>query len=409
MKNTKEGTVPKFGPLQGLKVLDIGTLVAGPFGASILADFGAEVIKVEQPKNGDTIRQAGKSTKNGGSMGWITAARNKRSITLDLRQSEGQSLLKRLVKWADILIENFSPKTLESWNLGYDELSAINPRLIMVRVSGYGQSGPYSHKPGLDRLALGFSGLKYVTGYPDQPPVRVGVTIADYLTGTFNALSALMAVYYRDVIGTGKGQEIDLALYEAPLRISEDIVTTYDQTGEVRGRYGNRHPSFAPAEIFETADERWVVIQASLDKIFASLANVMGQPNLAHDPRFSTLRKRSENADEIHRIIREWVKEKTAEEVTSLLEKADVPVGPVNNIADIFRDSHIAARENITKIEDPDLGKVATPGIVPKFSETPGKVWRLGPTLGADNDEIYLGILNLEKEEYESLKKKYII
>lgn len=401
----------KYGPLQGLKVLDIGMLIAGPFGASLLADFGADVIKVEQPNVGDPIRQAGKGTADGRSMAWVNAGRNKRSITLDLRQQEGQELFKKLVEWADILIENFKPNTLESWNLGYDTLSKVNPRLIMVRVSGYGQTGPYSHKPGLDRLALGYSGLKYITGYPDQPPVKMGVSIADYLTGTFNALSAIMAVYYRDVRGSGKGQVIDLGLYEPSIRIQEDIITTFGQFGEVRERVGNRHPSFAPAEIFKTSDNRWITIHASLDSKFKSLVKIMGKPELIEDPRFSTMRKRSseECADELHEIIREWVKEHTAEEITSLLEEADIPVGPVNNIADVFHDEHIIARENITEISDPGLGKIATPNVVPKFSETPGQIWRSGTVVGADNDHVYLRFLGLDEDEYEQLKSKNVI
>lgn len=402
---------PEFGPLNGLKVLDLGMLIAGPFGASLLADFGADVIKIEQPKTGDPSRQAGKGTKDGRSMVWINVGRNKRSITLDLRKREGQEIFKKLAEWADVIIENFKPKTLESWNIGYDTLSKINPKLIMVRVSGYGQTGPYSHKPGLDRLALGFSGLKYITGYPDQPPVKMGVSIADYLTGAFNALSAIMAVYYRDVVGNGKGQEIDLALYEPSLRIQEDIITSFGEFGEVRERLGNRHPSYAPAEIFKTKDGKWVTIHASLDSKFNSLMKIMGKEELIQEDRFNTMRDRSstESADEVHEMIQDWIIHLTSKEATSLLEEADIPVGPVNNVRDVFEDKHIASRENIVKLADNALGDVSVPNVVPRFSQSPGQVWRPGSLLGADNDEVYLEILNLDENEYENLKAKDII
>ncbi|MEH7526593.1 CoA transferase [Bacillus sp. JJ1503] len=398
-----------FGPLNGLKVLDIGTLIAGPFGAGLLADFGAEVIKIELPKVGDPIRQYGRATFNGSSFAWIDGARNKHCITLDLRQEEGQNLLKRLVKWADILIENFSPGTLESWNLAYNQLSEINPRLIMVRVSGYGQTGPYKNKPGLDRIALSYSGLSYVTGHPDKPPVKMGISIADYLTGTFNALSALMAVYYRDVLGSGKGQEIDLALYEAPFRISEDIIAAYGVQGEVRERVGNRHLSLAPAETYMAKDGRWITIHAGLNSSFKKLAIAMGKEYLIDDPRFQGMRDRAKHTDELNAIIEEWLAQLSGEKVLEILDEAGVPAAPVNSVEDIFRDPHIAARENIVEIQDSEMGKVPVPGIVPKFSQTPGKIAWAGKSMGADNDRIFLEILELDPQEYEALKGKNII
>ncbi|MEH7346616.1 CoA transferase [Bacillus sp. JJ1532] len=399
----------EFGPLKGLKVLDIGTLIAGPFGAGLLADFGADVIKVELPNVGDPIRQYGKATANGSSLAWVDGARNKHCITLDMRQAEGQDLIKRLVKWADILVENFSPGTLESWNLGYGQLSEINPRLIMVRVSGYGQTGPYKNKPGLDRIALSYSGMSYVSGHPDKPPVKMGVSIADYLTGTFNALSALMAVYYRDVIGAGKGQEIDLALYEAPFRISEDIIASYGVHGEIRERVGNRHLSMAPAETYKAGDGRWITIHAGLDNSFKRLATAMNLEYLIEDPRFIGMRNRATYTDELNEIIEEWMGQYTGEQVLALLDEAGVPAAPVNSVEHIFRDPHIAARENIVEVHDSEVGKVHVPGIVPKFSHTPGKIAWSGKTMGADNDQVYLGLLELDPEEYEFLKEKNVI
>lgn len=409
MENSQLPDGSGFGPIRGLKVLDIGTLIAGPFGAGILADFGADVIKVELPGVGDTIRRYGKPTKSGSSLAWLDAARNKRCVTLDLRKEEGQKVMKRLVEWADVLIENFSPGTLESWNLGYDELSKINPRLIMVRVSGYGQTGPYKDKPGLDRIALGYSGLMYITGEPDGPPVKMGISIADYLTATFNALSALMAVYNRDVLGTGKGQMIDLGLYEAPLRITEDIFSIYSVHGEVRERMGNRHLSLTPAENFQSKDGRWITIHAGLDSSFRKLAKAMGKEELIDDPRFRTTRDRAAYIDEINAIVGEWVKERNGDEVLSILEEAGVPVAPVNSVADIFKDPHIKSRENIIEIENTEAGKISVPGVVPKFSETPGEVKWAGRPLGADNEDVYLNMLGMDREEYEQLKEKNII
>ncbi len=405
----KLSACPDFGPLKGLKVLDIGTLIAGPFSAGLLADFGADVIKIELPGVGDSVRHIGKATNNGGSLAWANGGRNKRCITLDMRTEEGQKLMYRLVEWADLLMENFSPGTLERWNLGYEKLSEINPRLIMARVSAYGQTGPNAHKPGLDRVALAYSGVSYVTGHADRPPVRMGISIADYLTGTFNALAALMAVYHRDVVGSGKGQMIDLGLYEAPFRITEDIVSQYAAHGEIRERIGNGHPSLAPAEVFEAKDGSWITIHAGLDGAFKKLVKAMGHSELAEDPRFVGIRDRAKHADEIHAIVGDWVKKYPAREVTTKLDGAGVPVAPVNNIADIFNDPHFEERENIVEIVDPTIGKLKVPGIIPKFSDTPGKIAWSGRTLGEDNEEVYFGLLGLKKEEYTELKEKKII
>ncbi|MFS0576396.1 CoA transferase [Sporosarcina sp. 179-K 3D1 HS] len=409
MENTKEMNVQEFGPLRGLKVLDIGTLIAGPFSAGLFADFGADVIKVEMPGVGDSTRNMGKKTKKGGSLAWANGGRNKRSITLDMRTEEGQKLIYKLVEWADVLIENFSPGTLEKWNMDYATLSEINPRLIMARVSAYGQTGPNSYKPGLDRIALAYSGVSYVTGHPDRPPVRMGISIADYLTGAFNALGVLMAVYYRDVVGYGKGQQIDLGLYEAPFRITEDIVSQYAAYGEIRERAGNGHPFLAPAEVFETEDGKWITIHAGLDNAFKRLAKAMGQEELATNPRFSGIRERAENADEIHAIVGNWVKRHPSHVVLEKLDKAGVPVAPVNNIADIFEDQHFHERENIVEIGTPELGQIKVPGVVPKFSESPGKIAWAGKSLGEDNQAVYMGLLGLEQEEFESLREKQVI
>lgn len=407
--NLTEQDWPAFGPVQGLKVLDVGTLLAGPFGASLLADFGAEVIKVEQPGVGDPIRQYGLPGDSSDSLAWINEARNKRVITLDLKQERGQEIFKQLVARSDILIENFSPGTFERWNLGWEQLHAVNPRLIMVRVSGFGQTGPYRYKPGLDRIALAFSGFNYVTGYPDRPPVRSTIAIADYLTGTFAALAAMMAVYERDVVGSGKGQMIDLALYEPPFRITEDMVATYARHGVIRQRTGNRNPNSAPAETFAAADGKWVIFHAGFDRLFQRLAQAMGRPDLIDDPRFRTMRDRVTNAEALYDIIAQWMATLPADEIIKTLEDAGVPAGQVYSVADIFEDPHFRARENLLEIEDEHSGRVTLPGIVPKFSRTPGQVVRVGQPLGADNDYVYLKLLKMDPEEYGQLKEQGVI
>lgn len=406
---SKPSDWPSFGPVRNLKVLDAGTLLAGPFGASLLADFGAQVIKVEQPGVGDPLRQYGPPSDSGDALAWANEGRNKRVITLDLRREEGQEVFKQLVAWADILIENFSPGTMEKWNLGWEQLEAVNPRLIMVRVSGYGQTGPYRHKPGLDRLALAFSGVNYVTGHPDRPPVRSNIAVADYLTGTFAALSAMMAVHERDVLGSGRGQVIDLALYEPPFRIAEDMVATYARYGIVRERTGNRNPNSVPAETFAAADGKWVIFHAGFDRLFQRLANAMGQPELATDPRFKTMRDRVKNADKLDAIIAEWIAQRPAKETVEILEKAGVPAGMVYNVADIFEDPHFRERENLVTIDDPQTGPVTLPGIVPKFSRTPGRIVRVGQPLGADNDYVYLELLGMPEEKYRQLREAGVI
>ena len=289
-------TAPAPLPLAGIRVLDIGTLIAGPFGATLLGDFGAEIIKVEQPGPGDALRGTPEKDPTTGkpvaarSGNWLVEGRNKKSVTLDLRGAEGQAILKELVAKSDVLIENFTPGTLERWNLGWEALHAINPRLIMVRVSGYGQTGPYSKRAGYDRIALGFSGYMYPTGFPDRFPVRPAFATADYNTGTFAAFSAMLALYHRDGPpgsghGTGRGQMIDLALYEAPFRITGDLLTQFAHDGQVRERIGNRNPTFSPAGTFKTRDGRFVQIAAGGDGVFARLAEAIGMAELATDPR----------------------------------------------------------------------------------------------------------------------------
>lgn len=402
------GSVTQRLPLSGVRVLDIGTLIAGPFGATLLGDFGAEVIKVEQPGIGDALRGTPVNGEAARSPGWLVEGRNKKSITLNLRVKAGQDILRELVRMADVVMENFTPGTLERWNLGWEDLRAINPRLIMVRVSGYGQVGPYAKRSGYDRIALGFSGYMYPTGFPDRYPVRPAFPTADYNTGTFGALAAMFALYERDAKG-GEGQMIDLALYEAPYRITADMITRYAATGEVRERIGNRNPTFSPAGTFLTRDQRYVQIAAGGDNVFQRLAEAIDMPELITDPRYAKSRARIERADELEALLAEWIGKHDFADIEARLVKANVPFGGIYTAKDIAEDPHFAARENIAHIADPELGDIAMPSVVPKLTGTPGRITHAGPPIGAHNAEIYCGLLGKTEAELATLKADGII
>jgi crotonobetainyl-CoA:carnitine CoA-transferase CaiB-like acyl-CoA transferase len=335
------------GPLVGLRVLDLGTRIGAPFAATLLADLGADVIKVELPGQGDFMRTIGPFDR-GHSLFWAVEGRGKRSITLDLRKAAGQALLKRLAAIADVVVENFQPGTLESWGLGYDALAAVNPAIILTRVSVYGQDGPYRDRPGLDRNGIAMGGLMYITGYPDRPPVRPGLIVSDYLTGVFNAFAILSAVFERDrrARASGepaRGQWVDLSLYQSILRIMEHTLATYDRLGVVREREGNRLRNSAPLDNWETSDGKWVCIIAAGDGLFPRLARAMDRKDLLADARFRTMALRAEHGDEINGIVAAWVKARTARQVQDVLERHEVPFGVAYSVADIFDDPHVAA------------------------------------------------------------------
>ena len=397
-------------PLAGVRVLDIGTLIAGPFAATMLGDFGAEIIKVEQPGRGDALRgtpeKDGKAARSGN---WLVEGRNKKSITLDLRQAAGQAVLKELIAHADVLVENFTPGTLEKWNLGWEQVHAINPRIIMTRVSGYGQKGPYSKRAGYDRIALGFSGYMYPTGFPDRFPVRPAFPTADYNTGTFAALATMFALYARDAQGSGQGQLIDLALYEAPFRITAEMMTEYAKSGAIRERIGNRNPTFSPAGTFQTRDGRYVQIAAGGDGIWPRLAAAIDRPELADDPRYKTSRERIARADELEGLLAEWIGRNDFAEIEKRLVGANVPFGGIYTAADIATDPHFKARENLATIEDPELGDVVMPAVVPRLEGTPGRITHAGPAIGAHNAEIYKGLLGKSEEALSALAKQGVI
>jgi len=400
---------PFQGPLVGVRVLDLGTMFAAPFAASLMADFGADVIKVELPGVGDSHRGFPPVVK-GVPGPWTILSRNKRSISLDIRKEKGREILKRLVAGADLVVENFRPGTLEGWGLGYEVLKEVNPRIIMIRISGYGQTGPYRHKAGFGTPATAFGGLTYLQGYPDRPPISPPLALVDYIAGLFGAVSALMALYHLKVHDQAEGQQVDIALYESIFRLLEAIVAEYDLTGKVRERAGHISQGAAPAGAFQCQDGKWVVMVTSTDRTFDRLAETMGRVDLLNDPRFDTGPHRAAHREEITAIVQDWFLRHPAAEAIKLLDDNGVPVSPINSIADIFEDPQYRARENLVQIEHPILGKVTMPGIIPKFSATPGAIRFPGPLgVGAHNQEVLGGELGLSAEELEALKAEGVI
>ncbi|MFW0782424.1 CaiB/BaiF CoA transferase family protein [Rossellomorea marisflavi] len=394
-------------PLEDLRVVELGTLLAGPFSGRMLADFGAEVIKVEPPGKSDPMRNWGKS-KDGIGLWWPIQSRNKKSITLNLREEKGQGILKELVKETDIIIENFRPGTMEKWNLSYEELSAINPRLIMVRTSGFGQTGPYKHRAGFGSVGEAMGGLRNVTGFEDRPPSRIGVSVGDTLAALFATIGCLVAVHERN--HSGKGQVVDTALYESVFSIMESLIPDYLLAGYVRERMGNILPGVAPSNIYFTKDRTYIVIGANSDGVFTRLCEAMGNPGLAEDERFSTHYARGENMKLIDSIIEEWTKSMDAQEALEILAEKGVPSGLIYTAKEILEDPHYKEREMILKVDHPDLGEFPMPGIVPKLSRTPGRVKEAGAEkMGKHNMEIYSGMLGMKKEELETLQKENII
>ena len=394
-------------PLQDLRVLELGTLIAGPFTGRLLGDFGAEVIKIEPPGKSDPMREWGKS-KEGESLWWPIQSRNKKSITLNLREEEGQAILRELVKESDILIENFRPGTMEKWNLSYEALSEINPGLVMVRTSGYGQSGPYKSRAGFGSVGEAMGGLRNVNGFNDRPPSRIGVSIGDTLAALFATIGCLVAIHERKQ--SGKGQVVDTALYESVFSIMESVVPDYLLAGYIRERMGNILPGVAPSNIYFTKDKTYIVIGANADGVFGRLCEAMGQSELAEDSRFATHHARGENMKLLDSMIEEWTKTLPAKEALAILEEKGVPSGLIYTAKDIVEDPHYQARDMILHVEHPKLGDFPMPGIVPKLSRTPGEVKHVGPeVMGKHNQEIYHDLLGYHQEKIEDLLKKRII
>ncbi len=398
------------GPLVGVRVIEMGQLLAGPFTGSRLADFGAEVIKVETPEKGDPMREWGHHRYEGKCLWWPVLARNKKSVTANLRDERGQDLVRKLVAQSDVLIENFKPGTLEKWGLGPDELHAINPGLVIARISGFGQTGPYSDRPGFASVGEAMGGLRHINGYPDQPPPRTGISLGDTLTGMFAAQGVVMALYWRDGAGNGKGQVVDASIMESCFAMMESSLPEYDKLGVVREPSGTGLANVSPSNIFPTKDGKWVVIAANIDPMFRRLCQAMDQPELADNPRYVDHKARGENAAELDGRIAEWTKTMTAGELDAQLDKHGVVVGPIYSIADIMNDPQYQARDMIRRYQDETFGELAVPGIVPRLTESAGDVSWLGPQdVGAHNGEIYGGLLGLSETELSELKHDGII
>jgi len=391
-------------PMAGVKVLDIATFLAAPFAGTILADFGATVLKIEHPKLGDPMRAFGTPTECGDTLAWLSEARNKQCMTLDLRHPEGAAVFRKLVAQSDVVLENFRPGTLEKWGLGPDALREINPKLVVLRVSAYGQTGPRRGLPGFARVAHGFGGLSFLAGEPDGKPVVPGSTsLADYLSGIWGALGVLMAL--RVAERTGQGQDVDIGLYESVFRLLDEIAPAYAKTGFVRERMGADVPTVVPHGHWQTGDGRWVAIACTSDKIFARLAEAMGRPELTAPDRFEKTAQRIAHRAEVNGIVADWAAGMTMEQLGAACDAAEVPWGPINSIADIFADPHVAARENILRIFDERVGELALPAPVPRLTATPPGFRHAGRARGADTQRILGEWLGMVAEDIAALRQ----
>ena len=410
------------GPLSGIHILELGNLIAAPYAGRLFAEFGADVIKVERPRTGDELRQW-RLYRGNTSLFWSLQARNKKSITLDLRTPEGQDIVLNLLPYVDVVLENFRPGTLEKWNLGYEQMQAVNPDIIIVRISGYGQTGPYRDRPGFGGIAEAMGGLRHLTGYPDRPPTRLGVSLGDSLAGMFGAIGALMALLHRerqreqgckeDAFSGGYGQVVDVALYEAVFAITESLLPEYDGYGIIRQRTGNILPGLTPSNIYPCQEDKWVVIGGNADGVFKRLMQAIGRADLAEDPRFVDNPGRTRHQEFLDGVISDWTSCRALEEVMETMNEAGVPAGPIYDASDIVKDPHFRDRAMIegheVNIVPDECNIVRFPGIVPKLSETPGETRWLGPELGEHNEEIYGQLLGFTPERLECLMQDGII
>jgi len=398
---------PAIAPLSGLRIVDAASFVAAPFCATLLSEFGAEVIKVEEPREGDSLRRLAEQYRGEG-LWWLQESRNKQTVTCDLRVSAGQDLLRRLVAESDVLVENFRPGTLDRWGLTYDSMAQTNPGLIMLRISGYGQTGPSAAKPGFGRIAQAFGGLTYLAGYPDRPPVVPGsATIADYAAGLFGAFAVLVAKQHRD--RTGEGQQIDISLYESMFRLMDTLAIVYDKLGVVRERSAFDAPHAAPHSHYPTSDGKWVAVACTNDKLYARLCMAMESPTLISDQRFLTVADRVAHRQEIDEIVISFTGRRTQAELIALLDRHEVPASGINSIVDIFADPQFRSRDSIVRVEDERVGPLRMPGVVPKMSKTPGTIRHAGRPMGADNDAVYGGLLHMTAEELAQLRSDGVI
>jgi crotonobetainyl-CoA:carnitine CoA-transferase CaiB-like acyl-CoA transferase len=394
------------GPLSGIKVVEMGTLIAGPFGGRLLAEFGADVIKIEVPQKGDPIRNW-RVLHNGTSLWWYVQSRNKKCITLDCGSPEGLEILKSLLMDADVLIENFRPGTLDKWGLTKEVLEVVNPKLIVSRISGFGQTGPYSKRAGFGAIGESMGGIRYLTGYQGQAPTRVGISLGDSVAALYSVIGILMALYNRD-LNDGEGQEIDVALYEAVFSLMESMVPEYDQKRVIRERAGSVLPGISPSNVYLTKDGKYAVIAANGDAIVQRLLKLMGREDLLNDARFSSNEQRVKHMAFIDELITAWTSTLSLAECLDQLNAHGIPAGPIYSIEDIFGDPQYKARDMILDVDHPEFGQLKVPGIVPKLSKTPGSVEWLGPKLGEHNVEVLKGI-GLSEHQIQQLAGKGVI
>lgn len=395
------------GPLAGLRLIEMGTLLAGPFCGQLLGDFGAEIIKIEPPGQGDPMREWGREKAHGMSLWWPVVARNKKSVTLNLREAEGQAIARDLIAKADFLLENFRPGTLERWNLSYAELQKINPRLIMIRVSGFGQTGPYATRAGFGAVGEAMGGLRYVCGDPATPPSRMGISIGDSLAATFACVGALSALYYRE--RTGQGQVVDSAIYEAVLNMMESLITEYDKTGYIRERTGAILPNVAPSNVYPTRDGGMILIAANQDTVFSRLTEAMGRPELSKDERYATHTARGARQKELDELIADWTRTIDAGPLEQLMEQFGIPSGKIYRTPEMLEDAHFRAREAIVKTMHPKFGELRMQNVAPKLSATPGGIRSPAPELGQHSEEIYRSLLNFDSARITDLRARGII
>lgn len=395
------------GPLTGIRVIELGAFIAGPFCGQLLADLGADVVKIEPPNGGDAMRQWGAVQKDGKSLWWPVIARNKQSVTVDLRTSEGQEIVRGLAAEADILIENFRPGTLEKWGLGPDALTALNPRLIVGRISGFGQTGPYRNRVGFGAIAEAMAGLRNLTGFPDMPPPRVGISIGDSLAGMFTTIGLLAALQARQQ--TGRGQVVDVGITDSVLGVLESVLSEHSATGAIRGRTGSTLPRIAPSNLYPTGDGSWVLIAGNGDGIFRRLAAAMGQPELADDPRYATHRARGERQQELDDLIADWTAQRPLPDLLTLMEEYGVPAGPVSDAAAAASNPHFRERGSVVTVETEEYGSLSMQGVVPRLSDTPGSIRWLGPELGRHTAEVLEARLGLDAKAVDELRSRGVI
>jgi crotonobetainyl-CoA:carnitine CoA-transferase CaiB-like acyl-CoA transferase len=396
------------GALSEFRVLDVATFIAAPFCGTVMSDFGAEVIKIEQPAGGDSLRRFGTGTECGDTLVWLSEARNRKSVTLDLRTSEGADIFKQMVAKSDVVLENFRPGTMEKWGLSYETLAEINPKIVMLRVSAYGQTGPMREKPGFARIAHAFSGLAYLAGEPGRPPVVPGSTsLADYMTGLYGAFGVMVALHH--AAATGRGQMIDIGLYESIFRVLDELAPAYARSGFKRERMGPDTVNIVPHSHYETKDGAWVALACSNDRMWQRLALAMGKPEFGSDPRYARIEARAERRAELNGIVSAWTGSLSASEVLARCEAAEAPCSKLMDIEDIFADPQYAARGNLLRVEDPRIGEIVIPAPLPRLSETPPALHSTGPALGASTSQVLQDLLGMDLAEIERLKSCRII